>query len=82
MDDDPRPDAAGESPQAGPACEGWAAWNGSSVYAGTIEGLGQRPAGKRPHGEGKTSAAEMAWSERLWADVRAARAGAGEPRAE
>jgi hypothetical protein len=73
MDNDSRPDVAGEAPSAGPAGEGPGPWDGSSVYAGAPESLDQRPAGKRPYGEGKTSAEVVAWGERLAAAVMAVR---------
>jgi hypothetical protein len=73
MDNDSRPDVAGEAPAAGPAREGWGAWDGSSFWSGTPWSLDQMPAGKRPHGEGKTSAEAMAWAERTGAAVLAAR---------
>jgi hypothetical protein len=74
MDNDSRPNAAGAAPPTGPAGEGWGTWDGNSVYACiTGGGSDQRPAGMRPHGEGKTSAEAVEWAERVGAAVMAAR---------
>jgi hypothetical protein len=73
MDNDSRPDVAGEVPAAGLAGEDWRTWDGSSVYAGAMESLDLRPAGNRPHGEGKTSAEAAAFGERIGAAVLAIR---------